>query len=111
MPASLGADMSVYSLVMQASLPVQVVMGILLLTSIISWFTIFMKMAELSRAKKQADEFEKAFWSGGDMNKLYQGRDFLRCLNLAFRNMPAVNNLGRAQQMVIWVRVVRCRWR
>ncbi len=73
MAADLTTDMSIYGLVMGASLPVQIVMGILLLTSLVSWWTIFMKMAELSRAKKQADEFEKAFWSGGDMNKLYQG--------------------------------------
>lgn len=73
MAASLATDMSVYSLVMGASLPVQVVMGILLLTSLVSWWTIFMKFAELRRARKQAEEFEKAFWSGGDMNKLYQG--------------------------------------
>lgn len=73
MAADLTTDMSIYGLVTGASLPVQIVMGILLLTSLVSWWTIFMKMAELSRAKKQADEFEKAFWSGGDMNKLYQG--------------------------------------
>jgi len=73
MAADLSTDMSIYGLVMGASLPVQIVMGVLLLTSLVSWWTIFMKIAELSRAKRQADEFEKAFWSGGDMNKLYQG--------------------------------------
>lgn len=71
MDASMTND--IYGLIMGASLPVQIVMGILLLTSLVSWWTIFMKMAELARAKRQADEFEKAFWSGGDMNKLYQG--------------------------------------
>lgn len=73
MAAELSTDMSVLGLVTGASLPVQIVMGVLLLTSLVSWWTIFMKMSELSRAKRQADEFEKAFWSGGDMNKLYQG--------------------------------------
>lgn len=71
MDASMTND--IYGLIMGASLPVQIVMGVLLLTSLVSWWTIFMKMAELTKAKRQADEFEKAFWSGGDMNKLYQG--------------------------------------
>jgi biopolymer transport protein TolQ len=73
MAASITTDMSVFSLVVGASLPVQVVMGILLLTSLLSWWYIFMKSSEVKRAEKHANEFEKAFWGGGDMNKLYQG--------------------------------------
>lgn len=73
MAASLSNDMSVLSLVMGASVPVQVVMALLLIVSLISWFYIFIKRSEISRAEKQAKEFEDAFWSGGDINKLYQG--------------------------------------
>lgn len=73
MAVSVTSDMSVYTLVVGASLPVQVVMGILLLLSIISWWYIFMKSTEIRQAEHHAEDFEKAFWGGGDMNKLYQG--------------------------------------
>jgi biopolymer transport protein TolQ len=73
MAASLTNDMSVYSLVVGASVPVQVVMGILLILSLVSWWFIFMKSSEVRRANRRAKEFEKAFWSGVDINKIYQG--------------------------------------
>lgn len=66
-------DMSLISLVMGASLPVQVVMAILLLTSLMSWWYIFIKFFTVNRAEDNADTFEDAFWSGGDLNKLYEG--------------------------------------
>jgi biopolymer transport protein TolQ len=66
-------DMSLFSLIMGASLPVQAVMLILLITSIFSWWYIFIKVATIKRAEKESEEFESAFWSGGDLNKLYDG--------------------------------------
>jgi biopolymer transport protein TolQ len=66
-------DMSLFSLIMGASLPVQAVMLILLITSIFSWWYIFIKVATIKRAEKESEEFEGAFWSGGDLNKLYDG--------------------------------------
>lgn len=73
MAASVTNDMSIYSLVAGASLPVQIVMGILLITSLISWWYIFIKVTTIKRAEKNAEEFENTFWTGSDMNKLYQG--------------------------------------
>jgi biopolymer transport protein TolQ len=52
---------------------VQAVMLILLITSIFSWWYIFIKVATIKRAEKESEEFESAFWSGGDLNKLYDG--------------------------------------
>ncbi len=66
-------DMSLFSLIVGASLPVQAVMLILLITSIFSWWYIFIKVATIKRAEKESEEFESAFWSGGDLNKLYDG--------------------------------------
>ncbi len=65
-------DMSLLTLITGASLPVQVVMVILLITSLISWWYIFIKLATINRAEREAVEFEDAFWSGGDLNKLYE---------------------------------------
>ena len=66
-------DMSLFSLILGASLPVQAVMLILLITSLYSWWYIFIKVATIKRAEKESEEFESAFWSGGELNKLYDG--------------------------------------
>jgi biopolymer transport protein TolQ len=64
--------MSVLGLLANASLLVQLVMALLLLASLFSWYYIFLKVFIFRRATRLADEFEKEFWSGGDMNELYQ---------------------------------------
>ncbi|GBG13901.1 biopolymer transport protein TolQ [Novimethylophilus kurashikiensis] len=64
-------DLSVITLITGASVPVQAVMGILLLGSLVSWWYIFLKVFTLSRAEREAVEFERAFWTGGDLTKLY----------------------------------------
>ncbi|HQN64635.1 MAG TPA: protein TolQ [Methylophilus sp.] len=66
-------DMSFLSLISGASLPVQLVMLILLITSLASWWYIFIKIFSLKRAEADAENFENAFWSGGDLTKLYDG--------------------------------------
>ena len=68
----ISTDMSFISLIAQASLVVQLVMLILVMISLISWATIFKKWAVLKRTKQQADKFEEEFWSGGDLNTLFQ---------------------------------------
>ena len=65
-------DLSILHLIANASLLVQLVMAGLLLASLFSWYYIFRKVIGLRRANQQCDEFEKDFWSGGDLNELYQ---------------------------------------
>ena len=65
-------DMSIFTLVSGASLPVQMVMLILLLTSLVSWWYIFIKVFSLKAANENVDQFEAQFWSGGDLNELYE---------------------------------------
>jgi biopolymer transport protein TolQ len=64
--------MSVLSLITGASVLVQLVMLALLLASLFSWYYIFLKVFTFRRATRQADRFEKNFWSGADLNELYQ---------------------------------------
>ena len=64
-------DMSILNLIMQASIPVQIVMLILLAASITSWSIIFSKRRIISRTKEASDKFEANFWSGGDLQTLY----------------------------------------
>lgn len=66
------ADMSVISLLWEASMPVQIVMLLLLAASVMSWSIIFTKRRLIRRTKDASDEFEAAFWSGGDLNTLYR---------------------------------------
>jgi len=66
------ADMSVISLLWEASLPVQFVMLLLIGASLMSWSIIFNKRRLIRRTKDASDEFEAAFWSGGDLNSLYR---------------------------------------
>ncbi len=69
--AAANDSMSLITLIAQASLLVQLVMLILLLASVISWTMIFGKRYAIRDALRSADDFEDAFWSGGDMNNLY----------------------------------------
>jgi biopolymer transport protein TolQ len=64
-------DLSILSLVTNASVMVQIVMGLLLLVSLFSWTIIFQKWRSLKQAAKVAEEFEDRFWSGGDLATLY----------------------------------------
>ena len=65
-------DLSFLSLVTNASLLVQLVMALLLLVSVMSWTYIFRKMFAIKSARTQTEEFERAFWSGGDLAILYE---------------------------------------
>jgi biopolymer transport protein TolQ len=66
-----AAGIDYLDLMAKASLPVQVVMALLVIASIVSWFIIFAKMRVFKRANAKADDFEGRFWSGADLNRLY----------------------------------------
>lgn len=65
-------DMSLITLVTGASLPVQIVMIILFVTSLLSWWYIFLKLFTIKEAKTNADEFESTFWLGGNLDHFYE---------------------------------------
>lgn len=67
-----ATDLSLLTLITGASLPVQVVMAILLISSLVSWWYIFLKLFMLRRAEAEAEEFERTFWTGGDLNRLHE---------------------------------------
>ncbi|HLT04646.1 MAG TPA: protein TolQ [Pseudomonas sp.] len=64
--------MSLWSLISNASLLVQLVMLILVGASVISWVLIFQRGSLLRGAKQGLEEFEERFWSGIDLSKLYR---------------------------------------
>ena len=66
-------DLSILQLVVQASFVVQLVMAGLLLTSLASWSVIFGKLFALKQVRGANDDFEREFWSGRNLNDLYDG--------------------------------------
>ena len=68
----MNADLSILTLVKEASVVVQIVMLILLSASIASWTFIFSKRKELKQAIEITDDFEDEFWSGVGLPELYK---------------------------------------
>ena len=65
-------DLSILHLILQASAVVQAVMALLASVSFMSWYYIFMKWFAVRQARAKTEGFERDFWSGGDLNSLYQ---------------------------------------
>lgn len=68
----MSSDLNFIGLFLQASLIVQLVMLLLLGVSIASWAFIFQRQKALAAARREMRDFEDKFWSGADLNKLYQ---------------------------------------
>ena len=66
----MNQDMSIFSLVMQASFVVQLVMAGLLLVSLASWTVIFGKLFGLKRVRSGNENFEREFWSGRSLTEM-----------------------------------------
>jgi biopolymer transport protein TolQ len=66
-------DLDIWTLIANASIVVKVVMLLLAAVSFMSWMFIFQKWFSIRRAATQTDKFEREFWSGNDLNALYQG--------------------------------------
>ena len=69
---NVSQDLSSLHLIINASAVVQIVMAILASVSFMSWYYIFNKWFTLRQARSQTEQFERDFWSGGDLNSLYQ---------------------------------------
>ncbi|HDR1021144.1 TPA: protein TolQ [Pasteurella multocida] len=67
------ADLNFLELFLKASIVVQLVIVILLVFSIMSWAIIIQRSRVLTRALKDSAAFEDRFWSGEDLNRLYEG--------------------------------------
>lgn len=65
-------QISVWGLIAEASIVVQLVMLSLVLASITSWYFIFQRNAFYKAAKAEQLAFEDRFWSGMDLTRLYK---------------------------------------
>ena len=68
---NIAQDISVLTLFLNASLLVKLVMSLLLGVSFMSWYWIFRKSFAIRTARNKTDQFEREFWSGGDLNALF----------------------------------------
>ncbi len=65
-------QLSLWALVVGATLPVQLVMLILLAASVVSWVMIIQRGLYLRQTRGDLDTFEQTFWSGVDLNELFR---------------------------------------
>jgi len=69
---NVSQDLSILALIWNASVIVQLVMALLLVVSFMSWYFIFHKSFTIRQARSKTEQFERDFWSGSDLNALYQ---------------------------------------
>ena len=67
----MNQDLSIVSLILNASWVVQCVVALLVGVSITSWAAIFRKIISLKRVQSLNDAFDREFWSGTSLNDLY----------------------------------------
>ncbi|MDO9238213.1 MAG: protein TolQ [Aquabacterium sp.] len=68
----MNQDLSIITLVLHASVVVQIVMLLLLAVSLASWSVIFSKVIGLKRVRDDNEEFDREFWAGRTLQELFQ---------------------------------------
>jgi biopolymer transport protein TolQ len=68
----MNQDLSIFALLLHASILVQIVVGMLLLISVASWSVIFGKVIGLKRVREDNDSFDREFWAGRTLQELFQ---------------------------------------
>ena len=68
----MSSEASLWSFIANAGPVVKIVMLVLLAASIWSWTIILQRWFFLRSARLAVKQFEEQFWSGGELNKLYQ---------------------------------------
>jgi biopolymer transport protein TolQ len=68
----LEEQLSLLDLVLQATITVQLVMLVLLLASMASWYMIVQRVIYFRNVSNEMYDFEERFWSGIDLSQLYR---------------------------------------
>ena len=71
MATQLESSLHISDLILQASPIVQLVMLVLLLASLYSWYLIAKLHMSYKKAQADDEHFQKIFWSGAELNTLY----------------------------------------
>ena len=99
--AQTGGQISLWHLVWQASLPVQIVMLGLAIASVWSWAIIFEKFFVVRRVNTADDRFEQSFWSGQSLEDLYLTLGSRDTMGLASIFMSAMREWKRSQESAL----------
>ncbi|MDQ7058701.1 MAG: hypothetical protein Q9N62_09835 [Ghiorsea sp.] len=69
MNETMNHNLSIWTLVLDAGIVVQIVLVLLLALSVVSWAIIFNKWRAFKSAKQEDAKFSELFWGGTDMQK------------------------------------------
>ena len=69
---NVAQDLSFLALITNAHLIVQLIMGLLVVISLMSWTYIFRKSFAIRAARTQTERFERSFWAGGNLMTLHE---------------------------------------
>jgi len=113
-------ETSLLSLILNASLPVQLVLLVLLMASVFSWALMYMKWSSIKQSKAETQVFEGRFWSGINLSDLFakmsirqekrQGleaifengfREFARARKAELDSSAVVNAANRAMKVTM----------
>jgi len=86
----LEEQLSLIDLVLQATITVQLVMAILLLASMSSWYMIVQRIIYFRNVGNEMYEFEERFWSGVDLSQLYREGNERAAENAATLGMESI---------------------
>jgi biopolymer transport protein TolQ len=98
MNPDVAVDLSVWELVKNAYIVVQVVIVGLLAASVWSWAIIIEKLFLFAQARKEADKFEQVFWSGQSLDELYQALAQRRNTGMAALFVAAMREWKRSTE-------------
>jgi len=103
-----ATDMSIVSLITNASVLVQLVLVLLLVVSVMAWTIIFSKSKALKQAREDMTSFEDRFWSGGDLARLYEqsnsnsdSRGLERIFKAGFKEFIKLRQQGEPDPMAV----------
>ncbi|WP_111892105.1 protein TolQ [Acinetobacter sp. MB5] len=109
------ATLHISDLILQASPVVQAVMLLLFLASLYSWYLIARLSLGLKKAQQQDEHFQKIFWSGAELNTLYNNaqlnskrngledifyQGFGEFLKLKKRHVPLTQNIEGTERIL-----------
>ena len=113
-------DISILNILIEASLVVQLIMLLLLLTSLISWTVILLKNSELNRTQKQASQFEQMLLEEGlsltqsfappklhstasALERMHDAsyHEYWRCQALKTNPLTTSNNVERSTRIIL----------
>jgi biopolymer transport protein TolQ len=96
--AQAASQLDVWDLIVNASGVVIAVMVLLALMSVVGWYIIGYKYFFFSRAIRQSDQFEEAFWRGKDIQVIHSTAQGLRHSPLSNMFLAGYSELAKIQQ-------------